>query len=71
MDQCLDLLTSLNRFDVLKTNDDEGEGGQYYRETERQDEPETSVAFSSFGLHGRPENTPGSAGLCQAYVKIC
>ena len=71
MDQRFDFLVALDRFDVLKVNKDEGQGGQNHRKTKRKDEPETRVSFSSFGLHGRPENTPDSAGLCQAEVKIC
>ena len=58
MDQCFDFLVALDRFDVLKVNEDERQCGQHHRQTKRKDEPETRVAFS-FGLHCRPENTPG------------
>src|SRR5215216_7510884 len=71
MDQGFDFLVALDRFNVLKTSSDEGEGRQNHRKTKRKDQPETGVAFSSFGLHCGAENTPDSAGRCQAQVKIC
>jgi hypothetical protein len=70
MNQRFDLLVALDRFDVLKVNEDERQGGQYYGETEREHQPETRIAVS-FGLHRGPEDTPGRPGLCQGQVKYC
>src|SRR5215208_4764713 len=46
MDQCLDLLVTLDRFDVLKVDEDEGQRGQHHRQSERKNEPEPRAAFS-------------------------
>ena len=70
MNHRLDFLVALDRFDVLKVNEDESQRRQHHGQTKRKDETETSIGFS-FRLHCGAEDTPDSAGLCQAQVKIC
>src|SRR5215467_1142448 len=70
MNQCFDFLVALDRFDVLKVNDDERQSRQNNRHAKRQDKAKTSIDFSS-GLHCSAEDTPRHAVLCQGEVKIC
>ncbi len=70
MNQCFEFFAALDGFDVFKVNVDEGQRRQHHGQTERKNEPETSVDFSS-GLHCSAEDTPGHAALCQGEVKIC